>query len=246
MTMGSFSCYCTLMLSTFHFWFRFSPDCVLAPPPLRPRIPIVPRPFGVSPQILPWGAMEGHDVGSLGQEMVRFQQKKQSTNNKPTNQQTNNQQQQQQQSCFEGGKSAPRWGWSSPRVPMAMRWPAKRSGRSWKSAVGEPSGHQWAMGGCRSQGGGLLCCSEMIYWCNYCNWDVVAKMWWSEAGSRSYPQGESMVDQGYVIWSLAGVYLLLVCCFFDRIRLAIAVNKVAATFVCLEQVGVTLFCDIFQ
>jgi len=36
---------------------------------------------------------------------------------------------------------------------------------------------------------------------------------------------------GYVIWSLAGIYLLLLFCFFDRIQLAIAVNKVAATFV---------------
>ena len=40
--------------------------------------------------------------------------------------------------------------------------------------------------------------------------------------------------QGYVIWSLAGIYLLLLFCFFDRIQLAIAVNKVAATFVSLE------------
>eukprot|EP00435_Cladocopium_sp_Y103_P051928 s261_g16.t1 len=36
---------------------------------------------------------------------------------------------------------------------------------------------------------------------------------------------------GYVIWSLAGVYMLMVFCFFDRIQLAIAVNKVAAIFV---------------
>ena len=36
-----------------------------------------------------------------------------------------------------------------------------------------------------------------------------------------------------MIWSLAGVYVLMVFCFFGRIQLAIAVNKVAATFVCL-------------
>lgn len=36
---------------------------------------------------------------------------------------------------------------------------------------------------------------------------------------------------GYIVWSLAFVYILLVCCFFSRIQLAIAVNKVAATFV---------------
>jgi len=35
----------------------------------------------------------------------------------------------------------------------------------------------------------------------------------------------------YVIWSLAGIYVLMVFCFFGRIQLAIAVNKVAATFV---------------
>lgn len=36
---------------------------------------------------------------------------------------------------------------------------------------------------------------------------------------------------GYVVWGFAFIYWLLVCCFFDRIQLAIAVNKVAATFV---------------
>ncbi|CAE8680096.1 unnamed protein product [Polarella glacialis] len=36
---------------------------------------------------------------------------------------------------------------------------------------------------------------------------------------------------GYVLWGLAGVYFILVCCFTNRIRLAVAVNKVAATFI---------------
>eukprot|EP00930_Biecheleria_cincta_P047272 TRINITY_DN32732_c0_g1_i1.p1 TRINITY_DN32732_c0_g1~~TRINITY_DN32732_c0_g1_i1.p1 ORF type:complete len:942 (-),score=124.05 TRINITY_DN32732_c0_g1_i1:243-3068(-) len=35
----------------------------------------------------------------------------------------------------------------------------------------------------------------------------------------------------YILWVLGGIYLILVCIFQDRIRLAIAVNKVAATFV---------------
>jgi len=35
----------------------------------------------------------------------------------------------------------------------------------------------------------------------------------------------------YVLWVLAAIYLLLVCCLLDRIRLAIAVNEVAAIFV---------------
>ncbi|CAJ1431281.1 unnamed protein product, partial [Effrenium voratum] len=35
----------------------------------------------------------------------------------------------------------------------------------------------------------------------------------------------------YVLWVFAGIYLFLVCCLADRIRLAIAVNQVAATFV---------------
>mmetsp|Transcript_46762 Transcript_46762/g.109466 ORF Transcript_46762/g.109466 Transcript_46762/m.109466 type:complete len:925 (+) Transcript_46762:104-2878(+) len=35
----------------------------------------------------------------------------------------------------------------------------------------------------------------------------------------------------YVLWVLAGIYFFLVCCLSDRIRLAIAVNEVAATFV---------------
>lgn len=35
----------------------------------------------------------------------------------------------------------------------------------------------------------------------------------------------------YVLFVLGGIYFVLVCCFQDRIRLAIAVNKVAATFV---------------
>lgn len=35
----------------------------------------------------------------------------------------------------------------------------------------------------------------------------------------------------YILWALGGIYLILVCIFADRIRLAIAVNKVAATFV---------------
>ncbi|CAK9082418.1 unnamed protein product [Durusdinium trenchii] len=36
---------------------------------------------------------------------------------------------------------------------------------------------------------------------------------------------------GYILWVLAGIYVILVCCLLDRIRLAIAVNKVAAIFV---------------
>jgi hypothetical protein len=35
----------------------------------------------------------------------------------------------------------------------------------------------------------------------------------------------------YILWAFGGIYLILVCIFADRIRLAIAVNKVAATFV---------------
>ncbi|CAE8707006.1 unnamed protein product, partial [Polarella glacialis] len=35
----------------------------------------------------------------------------------------------------------------------------------------------------------------------------------------------------YALWVLAGVYVILVICFVDRIRLAIAVNQVAAKFV---------------
>lgn len=35
----------------------------------------------------------------------------------------------------------------------------------------------------------------------------------------------------YVLWVLAAIYCLLVCCLLDRIRLAIAVNQVAAIFV---------------
>lgn len=35
----------------------------------------------------------------------------------------------------------------------------------------------------------------------------------------------------YILWALGGIYLILICIFADRIRLAIAVNKVAATFV---------------
>eukprot|EP00931_Biecheleriopsis_adriatica_P098375 TRINITY_DN7231_c0_g2_i1.p1 TRINITY_DN7231_c0_g2~~TRINITY_DN7231_c0_g2_i1.p1 ORF type:complete len:949 (+),score=198.10 TRINITY_DN7231_c0_g2_i1:115-2961(+) len=36
---------------------------------------------------------------------------------------------------------------------------------------------------------------------------------------------------GYVIWGLGGIYVVLVLCLVNRIRLAIAVNKVAAIFV---------------
>ncbi|CAE7915874.1 slc44a5 [Symbiodinium necroappetens] len=36
---------------------------------------------------------------------------------------------------------------------------------------------------------------------------------------------------GYILWVIAGIYFILVCCLVDRIRLAIAVNQVAASFV---------------
>jgi len=36
---------------------------------------------------------------------------------------------------------------------------------------------------------------------------------------------------GYVVWALAGIWLLVVICMYKRIRLAIAINKVAAMFI---------------
>jgi len=47
----------------------------------------------------------------------------------------------------------------------------------------------------------------------------------------SEQQRKALEIIGYVLWGMAGLYLILVCCLTNRIRLAISVNKVAATFV---------------